>query len=191
MNKSGVIFRQLVFHGRKCRVKALSMREVNGELTSRIVILEKKSAIADTAGNHGAKTSYVSAYLLKMLIPVIVKTYKPPSKKRQANPTLCNRGKCRFHTIGMGIIKIARSVTIHGIGGIMKSSFLLLQWAEIVGFQLYTMGMQIKQSASTVPIHHSTMIAPIIFIASWNAGVMKMRWKSIRTEVLVKKSEVH
>ena len=49
MNKSGVLFRQLLFHGRKFRVKALSTKEMNGELTSRIVILEKKSAIADTA----------------------------------------------------------------------------------------------------------------------------------------------
>ena len=126
-----------------------------------------------------------------MLRRVIEKTYKPPSINRLANPTLCSRGKCRFHTIGRGIIKIARSVTIQGMGGIMASSCLLPQWAEIVGFQLYSMGMQIKQSANMVPIHHSTMIAPMIFIASWNAGVIKMRWKSIRTEVLVKKSEVH
>ena len=118
-------------------------------------------------------------------------TYKPPSINRLANPTLCSRGKCKFHTIGRGISKIARSVTIQGIGGIIASSCLLPQWAEIVGFQLYSMGIQIKQSASMVPIHHSTMIAPIIFIASRNAGVMKMRWKSIRTEVLVKKSAVH
>ena len=73
----------------------------------------------------------------------------------------------------------------------MASSCLLPQWAEIVGFQLYSMGMQIKQSASIVPIHHSTMITPTAFIASRNAVVMKMRWKSIRTEILVKKSAVH
>ena len=73
----------------------------------------------------------------------------------------------------------------------MASSCLLPQWAEIVGFQLYSIGMQIKQWASMVPIHHSTMITPMIFIASRNAGVMKTRWKSISTEVLVKKSAVH
>ena len=49
MNKSVVIFRGLVFHGSKCRVKAPSIRKIDGELTSHIVMLKKKSAIPDTA----------------------------------------------------------------------------------------------------------------------------------------------
>ena len=72
----------------------------------------------------------------------------------------------------------------------MASSCLLPQCAEIVEFQLYSIGMQIKESASMVPIHHSTMITPMIFIASRNAGVMNMRSNSIRTEILVNQSAV-
>ena len=110
---------------------------------------------------------------------------------RAANPTLCSRGRCRFHTIGRGMMIITRSVTIQNIGGIMATSCLLPQCPEAVGFQFSSMGMQIKQWASMVPIHHNTMITPIAFIASRNAGVMKMRWKRITTEDLVKKSAVH
>jgi len=53
------------------------------------------------------------------------------------------------------------------------------------------MGMQIRVSAKIVPIHQNNMMPPRIFVARRNAGVMKIRWNNIKTEILVRKSAVH
>ena len=118
-------------------------------------------------------------------------TYKPPSRNRQANPTFCRRGSCNFHTIGNGISRMIRSVTIQGIGGTMARLCLLPQWADMVGSQFAAMGIQMRVSARIVPTHHNSITTPMIFSRRRNTGIMKMRWKSIKTEILVRRRPVH
>lgn len=82
-------------------------------------------------------------------------------------------------------------MTIHGIGGMIASSCLLPHRAGISGFQLCLIGRQIKVSARIVPIHHNIMVIPITLIAIRNAGVMKIRWNSINSEIFVNIRAVH
>ena len=92
--------------------------------------------------------------------------------------------------MGKGSINMARSVAIQGIGVSFARRFLLPQCARTDGSQLFATGMQIKVSARTVPIHHRMMTTPRIQVQIRNEGVMKMRWKSIKTEILVIASRV-
>jgi hypothetical protein len=78
--------------------------------------------------------------------------------------------------MGSGISRMARSITIHGMSGMMARRCLLPQCAAVVGFQLYSIGMQIKLLARMVPTHYKMTMTPMILVASLKMGVTKMRW---------------
>lgn len=152
-------------------------------LTCDIIMIEEQGAIPHTARYQRA-IFYVSQVKLWPRA-WMTRTYKPPNRKSPPSPTLCTPGRCRRHTIGRGIKRMMRSVTIHGIGVIMPTSCLFPQCPAIDGFQLRSTGMQIKTSAKKVPIHHSRTTTPKIHVEIRKACVMKTRRYKIRTESFV------
>ena len=116
--------------------------------------------------------------------------YSAPIRKRPARATLWRVGACSLHIIGIGHIKIAKSVKIQGRGPMMLNTYLFPQLFGMVGSQLDLTGWHMRAPPRASERHQHTTTTISMFAVSRKARVMKIRRKNIRTDIFAHANKV-